>query len=276
MRDGQPSATALIVALSVVREGARHGLAADTCDLAAAALQRAGGPWRLLGWLARSAAGRLLLRVAELPSLPGLARHHCCRKAWLQRRLLAAPPTRDVVWLGVGFDALGRTLLRVQPRLRLLETDHPATLALRRALLGPAPGSTSAALRLPDAADALLRLCAARECTLVAEGLPMYLAPRPLLRLLRGLAALPMPPRLVFSALLPTSPHGRGFARPSRVVDRWLRGRGEPFRWRIAPTRLARLLATAGYSVAARSEDSFGEYVIDALAVRGGQQAQAD
>lgn len=264
MHADRPSATALIVALSVLREGRHHGLPDAAVRLAATALRAAGGAWRLLGLLARLPLGRLLLDLVEAIALRGLAQHHCRRKAWLWSRLRAAPARFDMLWLGAGFDGLGHALQAQRPGLRVLATDHPGTLALRRRIT--APGTPLAALQLPRDAAQLGTLCTQADTLLVAEGLLMYLPPRAALRALRRLAALPTPPRLLFSALSPEGRAGRGFARRQRGMDRWLRRRGEPFLWRLPRVRLQSVLARAGYRVNAWWDgDGYGEYLVEAV-----------
>lgn len=262
MIDGRPSATALLVTLSVAREGARHGLPPESMSLADATLASAGSFWRALGWLARHAMGRALLRGIESATLPGLAAHHCRRKAWLWQHLLALPQGHRTIWLGVGFDALGRALQTPRPDITRVETDYPDTLALRRRLIDD-PHHTSEALRLPDDTERLLHLCRSAPATLIAEGLLMYLPPRPLLRLLKRLSELPSPPRLLFSALQPPTLDGRGFARAHPLGEHWLLRQGEPFRWRLLPERLTHLLQRAGYSIEVVWDGAgFGEYLI--------------
>lgn len=264
MIDGRPSATALLVALSVAREGTRHGLPPDSRVLADTALAAAGGFWRLSGWLARHAAGRALLHALESVALPGLAEHHCRRKAWLWQHLLTLPHDHRTIWLGVGFDALALALQTHRPDIACVETDHSDTLALRRRLID-APHRNTEALHLPGDAERLLRLCRSAPATLITEGLLMYLPPRPLLRLFRHLSELPSPPRLLFSALQPSRCNGRGFAKPQPLRDSWLLRHGEPFRWRLPPERLSRLLQRSGYVVdAAWDGVGFGEYLIAA------------
>ncbi|WP_395795285.1 hypothetical protein [Aquimonas sp.] len=86
---GRPSATALLVALSVWRHGAAHGLPDASIRIAGEALTGARGIWP---WLRRCAATRVggwLLDRLESLLLPGLGAHHCRRKQWLWQALSA-------------------------------------------------------------------------------------------------------------------------------------------------------------------------------------------
>lgn len=257
---GQPSQTALLVALSVLRCGSHQGLPERSRAVAEQALHTARGGWRWLAALTRIAAGRWLLDLFERLTLPGLARHHCQRKAQLLRWLRQQPEPRRWLWVGVGCDAIGQALRAELDSVELLEYDQPALLALREPLAGHA-----LPLQLPDDADTLLQQCAKAPSTLILEGVAMYLPARALIRLLRGLSRLPAPPRLLFSALDLPCAQGRGFARTHALTRRWLAARGEPFRWRLSPERMQRLLQRYGYRTDRLwSGDGYGEYLIDA------------
>lgn len=266
---GRPSATALIVALSVARRGLAFALPAPSLRIATRALAAAGGGWRLLASLARYRAGAALLDTLERIALPGLATHHCRRKAWLLGRLRSLAPHTRILWPAIGFDGTGLSLLASRHDLRLHELDHPDTLRLRERIVGIAPGVSRSALHLPDDGSVLLDLCGASAttpCVVVVEGLTMYLPARPLLRLLRALAALPSPPRLLFTALTPTRVRGAGFAAENGIARHWLSRHREPFLWRCPQERMQRLLRCLGYRIDdAWDGAGYGEYAIDAL-----------
>ena len=269
---GRPSATALMVALSVVRRGRAFALPDASLRIAAHALDAAGGGWRLLAGLARHRVGSALLDAIERLALPGLATHHCRRKQWLLQRLRRLAPGTRLFWPAVGFDGTGHALHAEASHpdrhdLRLHEFDHPDTLRLRECIVGNTPGVSRSALRLPDDGGVLLDLCAASGTScLVVEGLAMYLPARPLLRLLRALAALPSPPRLLFTALAPTHRDGAGFAAENGIVRRWLARQREPFLWRCPQARMLGLLRRLGYRIDADWDGAgYGEYAIDAV-----------
>lgn len=271
---GRPSATALMVALSIVRRGRAFALPDASLRIAARALDAAGGGWRLLAGLARHRVGSALLDAIERLALPDLATHHCRRKQWLLQRLRTLAPGTWLLWPAVGFDGTGLALRFGIHDLRLQEFDHPDTLRLRERIVGDTPGVARSALHLPDDGGALLDLCAASTapCLIVVEGLTMYLPARPLLRLLRALAALPSPPRLLFTALAPTHAEGAGFAAENGFVRRWLARQREPFLWRCPQARLHALLRRLCYRIdAAWDGAGYGEYAIDAVpgAMRG-------
>lgn len=274
MIPGRPSATALIVALSVARRGAAAGLPETSLQMAARALDAAGGHWRGLGRLARHRFGRTLLDLVEGIALPGLAAHHCARKRWLLDRLRALPPAGDLLWPAVGFDGTGASLADTDPRLRVREYDHPDTLRLRARIAGTQARVSCAPIDLPDGiADLRAQGLDHLATTLIAEGVAMYLPPRPLLRALRMIARWPVPPRLLLTALAPVTAQGRGFSADSGLVRRWLSAHGESFLWRCAPERLERLLQRHGYAIEARWDGAgYGEYALDARHARAAIQ----
>ncbi|GAA4796667.1 hypothetical protein GCM10023307_23250 [Lysobacter hankyongensis] len=257
-----------MVALSVVRRGRAFALPDASLRIAARALDAAGGGWRLLAGLARHRAGSALLDAIERVALPDLAAHHCRRKQWLLQRLRTLVPGTRLLWPAVGFDGTGVALRATIHDLQLHEFDHPDSLRLRECIVGDTPGVARSALRLPDDGGVLLDLCAASTapCVIVVEGLAMYLPARPLLRLLRALAALPSPPGLLFTALAPTHRNGTGFAAENGIVRRWLSRQREPFLWRCPQARLLGLLRRLGYRIDADWDGTgYGEYAIDAV-----------
>jgi O-methyltransferase involved in polyketide biosynthesis len=123
-----------------------------------------------------------------------------------------------------------------------------------------------ASMPLPGALDALAATCASRPTTIVCEGVLMYLPKSVVVRALRTLAALPEPPRLLFTVLDTLQPGGRGFRRRAPWVRRWLDRQGEPFRWRCSPSRVRRCLTAAGYMVAEHWDgEGYGEYGMEAI-----------
>src|SRR6478735_82404 len=126
----------MLVAASVARRGRAHGLPEVAVALAERALALGAARGSAVAALARRWPGRLLLACVERIVLPGLAAHHCARKAWLWRRLQDGSTSgRQLLWLGVGFDGLGRAVVASGSGAHVIETDHPDTLHQRRALV---------------------------------------------------------------------------------------------------------------------------------------------
>ena len=259
MDDRRPSATALMVALSMLRRGSRYALPAAVIDGAAQALRSASWGWRSLQRLAVSAPGRRLLDRVERALLPGMADHHCARKRWIAGRLRAAPISQRWLWLGSGFDCSGRVLaheLAAEQAIHLFELDHPASRRLQWSETELQPRSHSLDFRWPDDTDTLLRLLDAEPSTLVLEGVAMYWSSEDLLSCLQQICQLTTPPRLLFTALAPQS--------TSIAVGGWLRLQREPFRWRETPEQLIELLQGLGYQCRDRWQGPcFGEFGLD-------------
>lgn len=205
-------------------------------------------PWfrRVLAWIERL-------------TLPGITSHYALRKRCIAAAVDAAVAAgaRQLVVLAAGFDGLARRAAAAYPGLACFEIDHPATQAIKaRALRLGAP----AHLRLLPADLAARPLAAVlaagsgfdpgRPAVIVAEGFLMYLDEQRVAALLRELAALAAPgSRLVLTVMARRGDGSIGFPAAHPWVERWLRRQGEPFRWGIAPQRLAGFLALAGFEL---------------------------
>jgi methyltransferase (TIGR00027 family) len=222
----------------------------------------AGGPWatRADRWLAastRHAGSRACWCALERQVLPGIVRHFAHRKRWIERQCCAAIASgcARVIVLGAGFDTLGCRLCLETDQIEVIEVDHPATQAAKRAAIDALPSRLKAPLRLiacdlahDDLPAALLN--DPRQAVVIAEGLLMYLDDRAVDRLFGQVHMLsPAGVQFVFSHLVqwPSGPAG---LRPrSRLIDAWLAWRGEPFTSAIAPHALPALLQRHGFSM---------------------------
>ena len=152
-----------------------------------------------------------------------------------------------------GFDTLATRLGLGDERIELIEIDHPATQAAKRAAI------ESLSHRLQFIACDLGRddLPAAlmsdpRKTVVIAEGLLMYLTQPTVERLFDQVRALsPAGVHFIFSHLVQW-PDGRAGLRPcSRAINAWLRWRGEPFTWAIEPQAVPALLHRHGFTLMA-------------------------
>jgi len=208
-------------------------------------------------WLAASArhpASRAGWRALERFMLPGIVRHFALRKRWIERQCRAAiddGATRVIV-LGAGFDTLGYRLGLESDRVEVIEVDHPATQAAKRAAI-ESPASHPLRFIACDLAQHELPASLMndpRKTIVIAEGLLMYLGEHTVDRLFDRVRALsPAGVRFIFSHLV-LWPSGRAGLRPcSRAVDAWLAWRGEPFTWAIAPQAVPALLHRHGFTL---------------------------
>jgi len=141
-------------------------------------------------WARRFLRGRYRL-AALLPAAalaraidahwPGPRAAVCVRTRWIDDAISAAIARGldQLVLLGAGFDARAHRLPGIE-RVRVFEVDHPATQAMKRALVGPAPGHVTYVpidlLRdaLPDAL-ARAGMKTGEETLILWEGVTNYL-----------------------------------------------------------------------------------------------------
>lgn len=280
MRQDKPSNTALIVAagLQLVRpcaatapalphEAIRRGVA-----LLAAAYPRMAG-------LLRKRWFRALCHALQRATLPGISLHFALRKRALRDHARAAVDSgcSQVVVLGAGLDTLCIELRARYPALRCIEIDHPATQGVkRRALEMDAHRIDFIAADLAhQPLSEVLRACPAFDrdapTLFVAEGLLMYVPQDAVAGLFAQMAAAAPDSRVAFTWLEPQADGRPNFARRSRLVDFWLRLRGEPFMSGMRRGGLRRFLGDAGFRLTAvfESADLLGDAQRAALGARG-------
>jgi len=254
MKPGRPSRTAVVVAGGLQLAGARPGLPAAALPPAALRhgerMLRSAYP-RLAGLL-RQAWFRGLCGLLEAATLPGICLHFALRKQLLRRHaqeLLAAGCTQVIV-LGAGFDTLCMELKAIRPDLCCIEIDQAATQSAKRTAAGSGIGFIAADLAREELGALLAShpgFRADASTLFVAEGLLMYMPLEAVRGLFAQMAAAAPRSRVAFTWLDPL-PDGRpGFRRRSRLVDAWLRWRGEPFLSSQARGGLADFLADAGF-----------------------------
>jgi methyltransferase (TIGR00027 family) len=201
--------------------------------------------------------GLRVLRRAERRTLPGGGLHNALRKRWLEQEVRRGIATgiSQVVVIGAGFDPLAWRL-RDLPGVRCWEIDQPATQAIKRSGLSRL-GPIGDKLHLIPADLAITPLdvvlapagFSARERTVfVAEGLLMYLTADAVTGLFRAMHRLLSAGGTVLGTAIQPLPDGRlGIAGAPRWVNWRLRLTGEPFRFGIAPDRLAGFVASLGF-----------------------------
>lgn len=255
MKPDKPSGTALIVAGGLQLAGSRTSLPAavlpaDALRLGEQLLRRA---HPRLAALLRKPCFRRLCGLLENATLPGICLHFALRKQILRRHVQAALAAgcTQVIVLGAGFDTLCMELKAARPDVCCIEIDHPATQAVKVAAAGGADiGFIGADLARQDlgsllAAHPLFRPGA--FTLFVAEGLLMYMPLDAVRALFAQMAAAAPRSQVAFTWLEPLANGRPGFRRPSRLIDIWLRWRGEPFLSSKARTGLASFLDGLGF-----------------------------
>lgn len=183
----------------------------------------------------------------------GIIRHYLLRKrrieqAWQDAR---REGFTQLLVIGAGFDTLGlRTA--ADPSLRVIEVDHPATQSAKKRA-APVTGVRFVEARL-ERDEALGDLVGSLDCSrstlVILEGVLMYLSEAHVTRLLSELHRLNVPSLRLCMTFMERWPDGRiGFLPRSRLVEWWLRLRGEPFLWWLASSDLPQFLAARGFGL---------------------------
>jgi methyltransferase (TIGR00027 family) len=248
----QASTTAKLIAAAMVMlhsdPRTRRLVAAEAAELSERCLR---GEDRWLAASARHPASRAVWLALERLVLPGIVRHFVLRKRWIERQCRAAiaDGCRRLIVLGAGFDTLGARLVAQATPIEVIEVDHPATQAAKRAALETQPLCFIACDLGREALPTTL-MNDQRQTVVIAEGLLMYLAEPVVHRLFDQVRALsPSGVQFIFSHLV-LWPDGRAGLRPcSRAIDAWLAWRGEPFTWAIAPQAVPALLQRHGFTL---------------------------
>jgi methyltransferase (TIGR00027 family) len=268
MRARRASATARLIAAATVL-CAHDPTAADLVPPAAAGwCDEFLSTSRADRWLrasARLAAARAAWRLLERATHPGIVRHWMLRKRWIESRVRGtiAAGASQVVVLGAGLDTLGVRLASERPDLRVVEIDHPATLAVKRSvvertLASGGPTLAEADLSRDGASRSVLPVEAidrSLSTVFLAEGLLMYLPEARVTSLLRELAmATDSRSWLVFSFMVEREGGAIGFEPRSAPVSWWLSMKGEPFRWSLDPARAEPFARELGWAVTAHAD----------------------
>ncbi len=269
MKAGKASATARIIAAATVL-CAHEPAAADLVAPGAAAWCEAflattkGDRW--LRASGRSAAARAAWRLVERATHPGIVRHWMLRKRWIESRVreAIAAGASQVVVLGAGLDTLGVRLAAERPDLRVVEIDHPATMAVKRSVVEMKLGSGGPVLAEADFSDEGSRnvlpaeaIDRTRQAVFLAEGLLMYLPEARVRSLLGELAtATEGASRLVFSFMIERDSGAIGFEPRSAPVSWWMAMKEERFRWSLDPARAVPFAQELGWSVTAHADST--------------------
>ncbi len=151
-----------------------------------------------------------------------------------------------MVILGAGFDPLSFELQREFPTTQFWEVDHPVTQRAKLRAL-----SKTSNERLHFVALDLSAACLDREALIksgfnpakrtfwIAEGLLMYFPEGIVFSLMRMLSSLAAPDSQFAFTFMEKQDDGQiRFESQSKLVDKWLHKRGEPFLWGITRSDL--------------------------------------
>lgn len=267
MREDRPSETALLILRSAVLLARDPRLCVLVPPATAEACRRfleevdpawlAALRWRAAAWSPVRAAAFFLERFV----IPGISLHYAVRKRFLEdaARQALAQGAGQVVVLGAGLDTLALRLHREYPLALFVESDHPATQAVkRRALarwgeLDPNLVLVTLDLARTRPQEVLAALPQYREDAdtfFLAEGLTMYLQPEEMDALFAFAREHAGPgSRFAFTFLEPQADGRVNFPEASLFVRRWLERVGEPFTWGIRRQDLPAWLAARGFEM---------------------------
>ncbi len=245
MQNDQASRTALLIAASLVllhRDPKYSGLiskaSADSC---AQMFEGHSAQARLLLKIVRQGWFRPIAKLIDRITIPGILLHYALRKkciAGLVRSALINGATQVVI-IGAGFDPLGFELRGDFPSAQFWEIDHPATqrhklrafpkIDVDRLHFVPADLTTAT---LDNQALINSSFDPALRTFWIAEGLLMYLPADLVASLMRQLGNISAPGSQFAFTFMEKLADGRIHFNPqSKLVDWWLRRRGEPFLW---------------------------------------------
>jgi methyltransferase (TIGR00027 family) len=256
VQNNQASRTALLIAASLVllrRDPKHSGLVSKTsADLCAHVLETYSSQTRLLLKIVRQSWFRPIGRLIQYITIPGILLHYALRKkciATLARSALTNGATQVVV-VGAGFDPLSLELQPDFPIAAFWEIDHPAT---QRQKLRALPRIDTE--RLHFVAVDLSATGLDREALIkssfdpthrtfwIAEGLLMYLRADKVSSLMKTLSSLSAPGSQFTFTFMEKQGDGRiRFDSQGKLVDWWLRRRGESFLWGTTRSDLVELV----------------------------------
>jgi methyltransferase (TIGR00027 family) len=265
MKEDTPSATAYLIARSTLflsrdplvgRLVPAHSV--ELCERFVNARSRFA---RLLDAAMNSRLLRPLAKALERATIPGIKLHYALRKRYLEEitRDALRDGFRQLVVIGAGFDTLALRLHEAFAETRFFEIDHPATQRVKKLAVEThqRPESNLQFISL-DLAHGSLEgsLLASADYSpnvntlFVAEGLLMYLAPAEVNMILQFIRSHSGANSRFAFTFMETQSGGRiGFRESSRVVDAWLRLRGETFKWGSTHARIGDFLKAGGFAV---------------------------
>ena len=256
MQHEQASRTALLIAASLVllHHDAKYSrlVSKSSTDLCARVLEKHSSQTRLFLKIVRQSWFRPIAKLIVRSTIPGILLHYALRKkciSELARSALASGITQVVI-LGAGFDPLSSELQREFPTSQFWEIDHPATqlhkvrayaeIGIERAHFVAIDLSAAGLDR-----DALISsgFDPAKRTFWIAEGLLMYFQADVVSSLMKTLSSLsPAGSQFAFTFMERQQDGHIRFDSQTKLVDWWLRIRGEPFLWGSMRSELAEII----------------------------------
>jgi methyltransferase (TIGR00027 family) len=190
--------------------------------------------------------------LVERITIPGILLHYALRKKCIRElvRSALANGVAQVVILGAGFDPLSSELQPEFPTAVFWEIDHPATqrhkvracseIGIERVHFAAVD---LAAAGLDREALISIGFDPAKRTFWIAEGLLMYFPADVVSSLMKTLSTLSAPGSEFAFTFMEKQDDGQlRFDSQTKLVDSWLRRRGEPFLWGTARSELAEFI----------------------------------
>jgi methyltransferase (TIGR00027 family) len=256
VQNQQASRTALLIAASLVllRHDAKYSylVSKRSADLCTRILERHSSQTRFLSKIVRQSWFRPIGRLIERITIPGILLHYALRKKCIGEfaRSALGEGVAQVVVIGAGFDPLSSELQREFPAAQLWEIDHPATQRHKIRACSEMGieqvhfiGSDLSITALDRETLIGTGFDPAKRTFWIAEGLLMYFPADIVSALIKTLSSVSAPEsQLAFTFMEKQEDGHIGFDSQTKLVDWWLRRRGEPFLWETARSGLAEFI----------------------------------
>jgi methyltransferase (TIGR00027 family) len=253
----QASRTALLIAASLVllHHDAKYSrlVSKTSADLCAHVLEKHSSQTRVFAKVVRQSWFWPIAKFIERITIPGILLHYALRKRCISGlvRSALANGIAQVVVLGAGFDPLSSELQREFPAALFWEIDHPATqrhkvracseIGIERVhfvAVDLSAGGLDGQALISSGFDP------AKRTFWIAEGLLMYFPAEVVLSLMKTLSTLSASGSELAFTFMEKKADGRiRFNSQTKLVDSWLRRRGEPFLWGTTRSELADIVS---------------------------------
>jgi len=252
----QASRTALLIAASLVllHHDAKYSrlVSKTSANLCAHVLEKHSSRTRLFSKIVRQSWFRPIAKLLERFTIPGILLHYALRKKCIREQVCSALANgvAQVVILGAGFDPLSSELQREFPTAVFWEIDHPATQRHKVRACSEI-GIERVHFVAVDLAAACLDTASliksdfdpAKRTFWIAEGLLMYFPADITSSLMKTLSTLSAPgSEFAFTFMEKQGDGQLRFDSQTKLVDSWLRRRGEPFLWGTTRSELTEFI----------------------------------
>ena len=256
MQHEHASRTALLIAASLVllHHDAKYSrlVSKTSADFCAYVLEKHSSRTRLFSKIVRHNWFRPIAKLIERITIPGILLHYALRKKCISELVHSALANgvAQVVIIGAGFDPLSSELPKEFPTAEFWEIDHPATQRHKVRACSEI-GIERVHFIAVDLSAATLdreRLIGsgfnpAKRTFWIAEGLLMYFPADIVSSLMKTLSSLSAAgSQLAFTFMEKQQDSHVRFDSQTKLVDWWLRIRGEPFLWGSTRSELAEVI----------------------------------